>query len=412
MTMISKISSKSLTIGSNTISRQVNSSRILPSQLKRRTSYPTTTTYHRQSFSTSPPSPSLVTTSIISSSDFSDDEDEDEDDGGSRIAIIRMNNKPVNALSMEMCTELSNAIKTVNEQQSTSDDAAATSFSSIVISSSIPTIFSAGIDIKKELYQPNPKRLSEFWCSFQQLFLDIYGLPGTTISAVNGHAPAGGCMLSLACDYRIMRNNPKSRIGYNESKLGITAPSYVYLFSSPPKRSNDIWRMLSTLSSSFPHYFICYIFFFFSHFFVSHFHCLTFYRWMSQQYIDAIGSHHKAELALLLGTLFTPQDALQIGLIDQLVDDDEVANAANDGHDMNMNIVEMVAIQKAIEFNKIPLIARNNIKKLTRQPLLDQLNNSRQEDSDTFCNFVTSSKVQNFIEKYLNSLAQKSKKSK
>ena len=408
--MISKISSKSLTIGSSTISRQANGSRILHSQLKRRTSYPTTTTYHRQSFSTSPPSPPLVTTSIISSSDFSDDED---DGGGSRIAIIRMNNKPVNALSMEMCKELSNAIKTVNEQQSTSDDAAAAPISSIVISSSIPNIFSAGIDIKKELYQPNPKRLSEFWCSFQQLFLDIYGLPGTTISAVNGHAPAGGCMLSLACDYRIMINNPKSRIGYNESKLGMTAPSYVYLFSSPPKRSNDIWRILSSLSSSFPHYFFFSIFIFFSHFFVSHSHCLTFYRWMSQQYIDAIGSHHKAELALLLGTLFTPQDALQIGLIDQLVDDDEVANAAaNGGHDMNMNIVEMVAIQKAIEFNKIPLIARNNIKKLTRQPLLDQLNNNRQDDSDTFCNFVTSSKVQNFIEQYLNSLAQKSKKSK
>jgi enoyl-CoA hydratase/carnithine racemase len=228
MTMIRKISSKSLTIGSSTISRQANGSRIqLHSQLKRRKSYPTTTTYHRQSFSTSPPSPPLVTTSIISSSDFSDDDD--DDDGGSRIAIIRMNNKPVNALSMEMCKELSNAIKTVNEQQSTSDDAAAP-FSSIVISSSIPTIFSAGIDIKKELYQPNPKRLSEFWFSFQQLFLDIYGLPGTTISAVNGHAPAGGCMLSLACDYRIMINNPKSRIGYNESKLGMTAPSYVYLF--------------------------------------------------------------------------------------------------------------------------------------------------------------------------------------
>jgi 1,4-dihydroxy-2-naphthoyl-CoA synthase len=235
--MISKISSKILTIGSSTISRQANGSRILHSQLKRRKSYPTTTTtYHRQSFSTSPPSPPLVTTSIISSSDFSDDEDEDkDDDGGSRIAIIRMNNKPVNALSMEMCKELSNVIKTVNEQQSTSDDAAAP-VSSIVLSSSIPTIFSAGIDIKKELYQPNPTRLSEFWFSFQQLFLDIYGLPGTTISAVNGHAPAGGCMISLACDYRIMINNPKLRIGYNESKLGMTAPSYVYIFSSPPKR--------------------------------------------------------------------------------------------------------------------------------------------------------------------------------
>jgi 3,2-trans-enoyl-CoA isomerase len=412
--MISKISCKSLIIGINRISKQANGTRILHSQLKRRRWYPTTTrstttTYHRQSFSTSPTSPPLATTSITSSSDFSDDDDDEDDDGG-RIAIIRMNNKPVNALSMEMCKELSNAIKTVNEQQSTSDDAA-TPVSSVIISSSIPNIFSAGIDIKKELYQPNPKRLSEFWFSFQQLFLDIYGLPVTTISALNGHAPAGGCMISLACDYRIMINNPKLRIGYNESKLGITAPSYVYIFFTT-KRYNDIWRTLSSLSSSFPHYLFFPHYFFFSHFVFSHSNCLTFYRWMSQQYIDAIGSHHKVELALLLGTLFTPQDALQIGLIDQLVDDDEVAAAANDGNNMNMNIVEMVAIQKAIEFNKIPLIARNNIKKLTRQPLLDQLNNNRQEDNDKFCDFVTSSKVQKFVENYLHSLAQKSKKSK
>ena len=245
--MISKISSKSLIIGSSRISRQANGSRIHHSQLKRRKWYPTITTtsvtsattmYHRQSFSTSSPSPTLVTINIISSSDFSDDDDDDiEGNNNSRIAIIRMNNKPVNALSMEMCKELSNAIKTVNEQQYTSDDAAAP-FSSIIISSSVPNIFSAGIDIKKELYQPNPKRLSEFWFSFQQLFLDMYGLSGgiTTISAVNGHAPAGGCMISLACDYRIMINSPKLRIGYNESKLGITAPSYVvYLFSHHKK---------------------------------------------------------------------------------------------------------------------------------------------------------------------------------
>ncbi|MGK3733996.1 MAG: enoyl-CoA hydratase/carnithine racemase [Bacillariaceae sp.] len=137
---------------------------------------------------------------------------------------------------------------------------------------------------------------------------------------------------------------------------------------------------------------------------------------MSQQYIDAIGSHHKAELALLLGTLFTPQDAFNIGLIDELVDDDyvfDVDAAANDGNNnMNMNTVERVAIQKAIEFNKIPLIARSNIKKWTRQPLLDQLISNRQEDNDIFCNFVTSLKVQKFIENYLHSLAQKSNKSK
>lgn len=42
---------------------------------------------------------------------------------------------------------------------------------------------------------------------------------------MQGHAPAGGCMLSLACDYRIIC--PGYKIGLNETMLGIVAPEWL-----------------------------------------------------------------------------------------------------------------------------------------------------------------------------------------
>jgi len=327
-----------------------------------------------------PFSPPLVTTDIISSSSFGSNAsngngNDNGNDDDSKIAIVRMNRKPANALSMEMCNELSNALRTITESSSNGNN---TAVSAIIISSSIPNIFSAGIDIQKELYQPDDRnRLSQFWFSFQQLFLDLYGLNNgngngngiSTIAAVNGHAPAGGCMIALSCDYRIMINNPKLRIGYNESQLGITAPS-----------------------------------------------------WMSQQYIDFIGSRHKAELALLLGTLFSPKEAFTIGLVDELVDenddiiskeenqyDDNDDDNAKNNNTTSLNMVEKVAIKKAKEFIKIPTIARHNVKQWIRRPLIDLLVEERQKDNDEFCDFVTSPKVQKYIKHYLHSLQSKSK---
>jgi enoyl-CoA hydratase/carnithine racemase len=44
---------------------------------------------------------------------------------------------------------------------------------------------------------------------------------------VNGHAIAGGCILALACDYRVATRDPKVRIGLNEVALGVRFPPRV-----------------------------------------------------------------------------------------------------------------------------------------------------------------------------------------
>lgn len=43
-------------------------------------------------------------------------------------------------------------------------------------------------------------------------------------SPLQGASPAGGCLLALSCDYRILADNPKYTIGLNETQLGIVAP--------------------------------------------------------------------------------------------------------------------------------------------------------------------------------------------
>lgn len=130
------------------------------------------------------------------------------------IATMTLQRPPANSLSLEMNEVISDSIQTVEANQK---------IQALILASGLPSIYSAGLDLT-ELYQPDLDRLPKFWESFQSVYLRLYGSRLSIISAMNGHALAGGCMLSLSCDYRIMS---KGSIGLNESKLGIVAPPWL-----------------------------------------------------------------------------------------------------------------------------------------------------------------------------------------
>lgn len=49
----------------------------------------------------------------------------------------------------------------------------------------LPKVFSAGLDLVKEVYQPDVKRLPSFWSCFQEMWLRLYGSRLATMAAIN-----------------------------------------------------------------------------------------------------------------------------------------------------------------------------------------------------------------------------------
>jgi len=83
--------------------------------------------------------------------------------------------------------------------------------------------FSAGLNLK-EVATLDQAGMTRFLGLLDDLIDALYGYPGPTVAAVNGHAIAGGCMLLLCCDLRIGVDDPTVRIGLNEVPLGLEFP--------------------------------------------------------------------------------------------------------------------------------------------------------------------------------------------
>lgn len=83
--------------------------------------------------------------------------------------------------------------------------------------------FSAGLNLK-EILSLDVDGLARFLGVLEDLVEALYLHPGPTVAWVNGHAIAGGCVLALACDARVMTAEAGARIGLNEVALGLEFP--------------------------------------------------------------------------------------------------------------------------------------------------------------------------------------------
>ena len=83
--------------------------------------------------------------------------------------------------------------------------------------------FSAGLDLVT-LYDPAPAALDAFMREFDRVMLRVFAFPRPLVAAIGGHAVAGGCVLALAGDVRVMTIG-EARIGLNEIRLGVPFPA-------------------------------------------------------------------------------------------------------------------------------------------------------------------------------------------
>jgi enoyl-CoA hydratase len=96
----------------------------------------------------------------------------------------------------------------------------------VVLASEYERYFSVGADLTAmagvDRSAPDAEdQLAAFIRRNRQGFDAIDACPKPVIAAINGHALGGGCELALCCDYRIMVEDGRSRIGQSEAGLGI-----------------------------------------------------------------------------------------------------------------------------------------------------------------------------------------------
>nr|XP_018901712.1 PREDICTED: enoyl-CoA delta isomerase 1, mitochondrial-like [Bemisia tabaci] len=243
------------------------------------------------------------------------------------VAIVKMGRAPVNGLNTELLGALNDTFDSLEKNKATG----------MILSSSIPNIYSAGLDIS-EMYNGTPENLTKFWNTLQSMWINLYSTPLPTVALINGNAPAGGCLLAMSCEYRVMVGS-KFVIGLNETQLGLFAP-----------------------------------------------------KWFQDTMVSIIGPR-QTELALTSGKLFSAQEALKIGLIDELVASEEEALASSD---------KFFGL-----FKRIPGYARGQTKNFVRAEVLDWLLKNREHDTKVFLNSIQLPHVQKGLGLYLQSLKKK-----
>jgi 3,2-trans-enoyl-CoA isomerase len=119
-----------------------------------------------------------------------------------------------------------------------------------------------------QLCNPDTKSLRDLWWAAQESWLKMYGSSFPIAAALHGHTIAGGCMLALSCEYRVMV--PNYKFGINEIQVGVEVPQII----------------IGTMGK--------------------------------------LVSPRELELALLTGKLYTTEEAQKVGLVDELaVDKDD-----------------------------------------------------------------------------------------
>jgi enoyl-CoA hydratase/carnithine racemase len=128
-----------------------------------------------------------------------------------------MHRKGNNAIAEDLMQELGGAFEDLGEDASVRV---------VVLASEYEKYFSVGADltslagIDREAADA-ADQIAGFMQRMNGHFSTIEECPKPVIAAINGHALGGGSELTLCCDFRVMVEDGRSKIGQTESSLGI-----------------------------------------------------------------------------------------------------------------------------------------------------------------------------------------------
>lgn len=133
-----------------------------------------------------------------------------------KVAFVALDRGKSNAINTEMVSELHQTMQNIETD---------TSIGGVILTGK-EDFFSAGLDLI-ELYDYDDHRIKEFWNNFLSLTAQMTSFKKPLISAISGHSPAGGCVLALCADYRIMTGG-RFIIGLNEVLVGLIVPESIF----------------------------------------------------------------------------------------------------------------------------------------------------------------------------------------
>ncbi|MBI5580989.1 MAG: enoyl-CoA hydratase/isomerase family protein [Deltaproteobacteria bacterium] len=124
------------------------------------------------------------------------------------IATLILARGKVNAINGMVVDELNQLLKTLENDPE---------LNAIVLTGR-GRFFSFGFDVP-EFLSFTPEEFTDYLINFTDLYTYLFLYPKPVVAALNGHTIAGGCMLALACDNRVMVAG-KGKISLNEIAFG------------------------------------------------------------------------------------------------------------------------------------------------------------------------------------------------
>jgi len=134
--------------------------------------------------------------------------------GDDRVCLLTFDRPEsgANIFDAAMLNELNEHVDLIKRDQS---------LRGLIIQSAKKSIFVAGADLKTLLQQAQSGELRAFIAEGQRVFNRIAALKIPTVAAIHGACAGGGYEIALACDWRVASGDPATRIGLPETTLGL-----------------------------------------------------------------------------------------------------------------------------------------------------------------------------------------------